>query len=85
MSNTFKSFATKCDCEKKAGLEKQNAGSMPLSTTHSHTHLDELFPAVREVITDFAYETEPSATTDSVTDNECEGCQTTPFHPPRFL
>jgi hypothetical protein len=81
-SNTFKTSTTKCDCEKQAGFDKEDDKQSPVSTAHTHIHLDEFFAVAREVVVNSFY-TEviikafclPAA-------EECEGNYPKPWQPP---
>jgi hypothetical protein len=84
LSNAFKSFAVRCDCEKKAGLEKPVTGDAPLSMPHSHTHLDELFPIPAAFDPDLPDIVVTNNYFPSSAEGDCEGCHSTPFQPPKY-
>lgn len=83
VANTFKSFAVTCDCEKKAGLDKSDPQNSPLSKTHTHTHLDELFPVPKENTPDFSLHSGLTQLKQPENEDDCEGSYNKPFQPPR--
>jgi hypothetical protein len=84
LSNTFKSFAVRCDCEKKAGLDNPTPGDAPLSMPHSHAHLDELFPIPAAFNPDIPNVIDINNNFLSPTEDDCEGCRSIPFQPPKY-
>jgi hypothetical protein len=81
-SNTFKPDSAKCDCNKKAGLDKQVNNQSPVSKVHSHIHPDDFFSAVGEINIDSyvnPFEANPDRLHD---DDECEGNYSKPWQPP---
>jgi hypothetical protein len=83
LSNTFKIFAVKCDCETKAGFDKPDTNNLPLSKTHTHIHLDELFPVVKAGYPDFSITPLLAVKQKPENDDDCEGRYDKPFEPPR--
>jgi len=83
MANTFKSFAVKCDCETIAGLDNPGSPNIPLSNTHSHTHLDELFPVPNVHTVDFSFPTRLQQMKHPENEDDCSGNYNSPFHPPK--
>ena len=83
LGNAYKSFAVECDCEKKAGLDKQDNNPSPLSKTHSHIYLDELFPVTKENTLSFSLPATLITHNPFESDDDCDGCTGEPFHPPR--
>jgi hypothetical protein len=83
ISNSFNSFASKCDCGEKAGFDKPDPAAFPLSKTHTHIHPDELFPFTKTSQPDFSIAA--FLTENPVQTNDCvsEGAYSKPFHPPR--
>ncbi len=81
-SNNFKTSAAKCDCEKQAGFEKQDTGQLPVSKTHMHIQLDELFAVPKEVIVDASFKEVKLKTNLFPGDDECKGIYTKPWQPP---
>lgn len=81
-SNTFKTGPAKCDCEKKAGFDKEDTNKAPLSKAHTHMHLDELFTAAKESLIDARFKTISPQSIPSATDDECEGNYPEPWQPP---
>jgi hypothetical protein len=84
VSNTFRSFAVKCDCEKKAGFDKSDANSLPSSKSHSHTHPDKLYPVTKAVTPDFSIINNTISTGHLLHEDACEGSYCKPFQPPRI-
>ena len=83
MANSFKSFAVKCDCEKKAGLDKPDTPNAPLSNSHTHIHLDELFPLPKENTPDFSLHSGLTQLKQPENEDACKGNYNKPFQPPR--
>jgi hypothetical protein len=81
-SNNFKTNAAKCDCEKQAGFEKQDTSQSPVSKTHTHIHLDELFAAAKEVIIDATFKKVKLKINPFTDDDECKGNYPRPWQPP---
>jgi hypothetical protein len=81
-SNAFKTSTTKCDCEKQAGFGKQDNRQLPVSTTHTHIHLDELFAVAREAIADSYYKNVTAKAIHLLTEDVCEGNYPKPWQPP---
>ncbi len=81
-SNTFKTSAAKCDCEKQAGFEKQDTSQLPVSKTHTHIHLDELFAAAKDFIVDASFKEVKLKINPFSGDDECKGIYTKPWQPP---
>jgi hypothetical protein len=81
LSNVFKSAELKCDCEKQAGLDKQEPGSS-VPKAHLHLHLDEYFSAPKQnVLPAFfnPFDLKPLAFYSA---KECEGSFQVPEQPP---
>jgi len=82
LSNNFKSRTEKCDCATQAGLDKKET-NLPLSKSHSHIHLDELFPA-RQSSYEFNWPGNAKELFSILNEKECEGDCLVPYHPPRL-
>jgi hypothetical protein len=82
-SNTFKTSSTKCDCEKQAGFDKQDADQLPVSSTHTHIHLDEFFAVAREIIVNSNYKNLKSKAIHLPAEDKCEGNYPRPWQPPK--
>jgi hypothetical protein len=80
-SNTFKSDAAKCDCEKKASFGKQGSDQSPISKTHTHIHLDEFFSMTKGILIDSYFKIFKPASHSFA--DESEGNSTKPWQPPK--
>lgn len=83
LANSFRSYAISCDCEKKAGIGKQDPVNTPLSQSHTHTHPDELFPCTCIIQNDVSVLL-PLPIFFPIRHSELsDGCYGLPFQPPR--
>jgi len=83
LSNYFKTTAEKCDCNKAAGFDNQEP-VQPIPKIHTHLHLDELFPAARQVFFGVCHYIDSREFPSPGNEDESEGNHTTPYHPPRI-
>lgn len=81
-SNSFKTSSAKCDCEKQAGFDKQDTSQSPVSKTHTHIHLDELFAAAKVFTIDASSKEVKLKANPLPGDNECKGNYPEPWQPP---
>jgi hypothetical protein len=81
-SNTFKTGALKCDCDKKAGLAKQDNNQLPFSKIHTHIHPDEFFSAARELAIGSSFIFLKKTCNQLHNVDECKGSYTKPWQPP---
>lgn len=81
LSNVFKSTELKCDCEKQAGLDKQEPGS-PAPKAHLHIHLDEYFSAPKQNTLADLFNPFCLTPLAFYSPKECEGSYPAPWQPP---
>jgi hypothetical protein len=81
LSNTFKPDSSRCDCDKKAGLDKKDNNQSPVSKVHTHIHFDEFFSSAREININSSVNS-LQVNPDRLHDDECKGNFSKPWQPP---
>ncbi|MCX6318419.1 MAG: hypothetical protein NTW29_14100 [Bacteroidetes bacterium] len=84
LANSFRSYAASCDCEKKAGIDRQDPVNAPLSSSHTHTHPDELYPYTSMIQNDVSVFFSVPFFSPICQDDLAEGCHGRLFQPPRL-
>ena len=81
-SNTFKTNSVKCDCEKQAGLDKNDDNQSPVSKIHTHIHPDEFFSVTKETGLNSYFRILKPGANILPGDDVCEGNGPKPWQPP---
>jgi len=81
-SNSFKSNTAKCDCEKQAGLDKEDDNKSTPAKTHTHFHPDEFFSVTKGIIVNTCFIKPAILFVHLPGDDACEGNCPNPWQPP---
>jgi hypothetical protein len=81
-SNTLKLRSVKCDCEKLAGIDKQDTNQTSSPKTHTLIYPDEFFSISGEILSALNFNGFKTKLNPLPNEDECEGNSPGPWQPP---